>query len=230
MNKYFELDMPEMWWIKPQSAWIDDMVLENKLCSVCHRLVRGWFPTPIDVRYGRPIKQINIHECSVTNIALIDKRLLERLRPWIESEQWAIGRALDKDGNEVVTHATCYTEPVVQVRNGKPSDIRVCVECGTIRVGRLDPYHPEYLLAHDVAERAVVMDRIGTIYVREDAAKSLDLSDLKPMYLTPIDVFDAPRDGLRFPGDPPAVSGVDARISWNPKVDPPWDHLPVVGG
>lgn len=227
MNMYYTLDMPEMWSIGPDPKWIQRLVAENILCSVCQRLLHGWFPTPMDVQYGRPIGRANIHESCATGIALIDRRLLERLLPWLDLPGWAVGRAIDKDGNEVPTHLTCYADDVVEVRGSVPRSIRVCVECGTVRAHNPDEH---YLMSYNVGDRAVVMDRIGTIYVREDVARVLELSDLKPMYLTPTEVLDAPKDGLRFPSDPPRVRGVDARQPWDPKVDPPWDELPRVGG
>ncbi len=228
VRKYYQLQQPEHRGCPPSPEWLREQIKEGLLCTVCERIAPGWFPKPIDVEYLR-FESYHLLEPSQTNIALIDRRVLERLRPYLPPV--AVGRALDGAGAVIETHATIYPmtfstrlddpPPVVTLRDEPPHrEIMPCIECGTIRVAR-GSAEPPYLLSYEIADRPIVFDRTGCVYMSEDVAMSIDLSDLKPLGLQEIEVADEPRDGLRFPTDPLWVEGRDASIPWDPSRDTP---------
>jgi hypothetical protein len=188
----------------------------NVLCSLCQRILRGWFPTPIDVVYGRPVKPYHLLETSQPGFTLLDRRLLDRLREWLPLV--AIGRALDRNGEEIGTHAVFYAQPesVVAMRYGPTGRVNVCPECSTIRQTPAEGGGESYLLAYDIAGRSCVLDRVGSIFLSGDVASKLNISDLRPLFLEEVEVLDEPSDGLRFPNDPPHVKGRDATVPWDP--------------
>lgn len=209
---YYDLALPEVWTCDPSPRWVLQRQRENMLCSVCERILPGWFPTPIDVVYSRPVQPYHILETSQTGIALIDRRLLDRLQPYLPSV--AIGRALNKNNQEIETHRTVYPESIIQRRHYPPRKIVPCIECNIIRAYPAST-EPSYLMSYQVADKPCVMDRIGAIYVSEDVAQRIDISDLKPLYFHAVGVKDRPLDGLRYPDDPPWVEGRDATIPWD---------------
>lgn len=216
--KYFGLSLPEMWICQEARHWLLEQQKANVLCSACQRVLPGWFPTPIDIVYNTrsyPIRSYHRHSPSRTGIALIDKVLLERLRPFLPSV--AIGRALDLTGKEVGTHATLYPGEAIDTRGDPPRKIDVCIECGTIRAYPATS-EPSCFIEFQVEGRDCVIDRTGSIYIAEHLVPKIKIDDLKPLLLQPVEVKSRPIDGLRYPGDPDWVQGRDASVSWDPTV------------
>lgn len=214
--KYYALALPEAWACDPSSRWVQQKQRENVLCSICERVLHGWFPSPIDVMYARPIELFHVLETSQAGIALIDIRLLNRISSYLPPV--AIGKALDQSGNPVDTHRTIYPEFTVEPRHYPPRKITVCPECGTIRTYPACS-KPSYLVSYQLRGRPCVMDKIGMIYISDAAASQIDVSDLKPLFFQEIEVRDRPLDGLRYPDDPPWVQGRDATIPYDPIAD-----------
>lgn len=213
---YLQLSMPEVWACQHSLQWVRKLQSENILCGACTRVLPGRFPAPIDVVYNTssyPIRSHHRHFASQTGVALIDKELLERLRPHLP--RVAIGRAVDLSGNEIDTHATIYPERAVDPRGGPPRKIQVCIECGTIRAYPATS-QPDRFVAFQVEGARSVIDRVGTIYVSEQVASCIPVDEFEPLFLQPIEVDAKPIDGLRYPGDPAWVLGRDASVSWDP--------------
>lgn len=214
MMRFFEITGPDTWRVTIDRSWMDEMVASNVLCSLCHRMLAGWFPKPFDVRFARPIQSFNILEPYVTGIALIERRLLDGLLSLAPSCNWAVGRALNQAGEEIASHATLYTSPVIRVRRGPPFEIRVCPECGTVRTRERSKHEQPYLVSYDIADRPIVMDKIGAVFVRSDISGEIDPDTIRPFYLKEIPVRDRPVDGLGYHDDPAWLEGRDATEPW----------------
>lgn len=209
---YFQISMPEVWACQYSPQWIRKLQSDNVLCSICSRVLPGWFPAPIDVvanTVSYPIRPSHRIVPSQTGIALLDRKLLEQLLQWLPPV--AIGRVTDMSGQVVDSHVSIYPERAVDPRGSTYRYTDVCAECGTVRVYPAST-DPSYFVEYQVEGRACVLDRVGMIYVDAVVAEQLDLSGLRPAYLDSIQVLSRPQDGLRFPGDPSWVTGKDATV------------------
>lgn len=182
------------------------------MCSNCGRVLPGWYPRPVNPMYDRPVTKDQVWESSVQGVALVARPLLARVLPLLLNV--VVGKALDKEGREIPSHYTIYAKDYIDPRAGLASEVWVCEGCGVVRSPPSND-EPEYLLNYQLNGRHAFLDRIGRLFVSEDKLGPLDLRQFPTMTWQEMHILSYPRDGLRFPYDPPEVRGRDATVNWN---------------
>jgi len=131
----------------------------------------------------------------------ISRRLLDELDRISGLQEFVIGRVCQPYSGELKSFATIVPWKPVRSRTGPAYHLMKCPECGWVQTFEED--RTKYLLAHDVADRPVVIDQDGTMYVSPAVFSQIDPKVLGKKFVPrAVPVLERPRDGLRFPGDP----------------------------
>jgi hypothetical protein len=187
-------------WIHADREWVHDAQASGVLCRRCRRVLptrRG------DLPLVRLSQVLALHAVGGVCGAAIVRR-----------DVWELLRSLVPVGTHVVLvvaqrpffsdHVAVVLPASVRTRGYPPVTMSLC-ECGSVfRNSQIK--RPDYLLRNQTQNAGVIQSDSGWCYIRSDHVKRFrGIPDLE---LAEHAVLDVPRDGLRYPGDPPEWPGV----------------------
>jgi len=173
----------------------------QQVCAECKSIDRRRYPQPWHVvlaEHPGHCIEAPVSECGGS---IFHVRFIEMIRH--ELAGYVFGTCEEAGAGRIDECVTCYHKDILVPRGNEKSEYSICGTCGSIHFHWWRSEKTQYVLRCYLSDAAVYQDASGWLYLREDLAMSLDLSEWPDAGWRPIEVRDTPLDGRRLPIDPP---------------------------